>query len=353
MGRRERLKPAPRDTILRMRRALLLGGTSFFGKTIAKILVERGYELTLFTRGQASREGLPPHRHVRGDRKKREDVLAVGKLAAWDLVVDNIAYDAHEMSHALEAFSGVGRYVFCSTVSVYRFARQRFAHPLKEDYVDYDYRPPTEKPGDVHWDYARGKMEAERLLVRQGRLPWTIVRPPVVYGPEDPTLRGFWYLARVQDGGPLLLPDGGAQTFRLVDADDCAGAHVDAGECKAAVGQAFNVAQWETITLREFVEEGARTLGKPPNFVSIPGELLGEKLTDFGGPWAPMAPFIPDYAKATAAWGFAPTPFPVFAERAARWYLANEAATNAKVLRNRTEERALAERWRKSAGAFR
>ena len=27
----------------------------------------------------------------------------------------------------------------------------------------------------------------------------TILRPPVVYGPEDPTERGFWYLARLAD----------------------------------------------------------------------------------------------------------------------------------------------------------
>lgn len=332
-----------------MRRALLLGGTSFFGKSIARLLVERGYELTLFTRGQANRDGLPPHRHVPGDRKKREDVLAVGKLATWDLVIDNIAFDADEMKAAIEAFGGVGRYVFCSTVSVYRFTRERYPHPLKETYVDYDYRPESDTPGDIHWDYARRKMEAERLLVREGRMPWTIVRPPVVYGPEDPTARGFWYLARVMDGGPLLLPDGGLSTFRIIDADDCARAHVDAGECAGAVGQAYNVAQWETITLRQFVEESARTLGKKPDFLSVPGEFLG----DMAGPWAPMAPFVPDFSKATAAWGFQPTPWPKLAERAARWFLANESAWRPKVLAGRPAERAFAERWRDATKAFR
>jgi nucleoside-diphosphate-sugar epimerase len=252
------------------------------------------------------------------------------------------------MRSALDAFSGVGRYVFCSTVSVYRFVRDRFPHPIREDMVDYDYRPSDEVPGDVHWDYARGKMEAERLLVREGRMPWTIVRPPVVYGPEDPTSRGFWYLSRVLDGGPLLLADGGCQTFRVIDADDCGRAHVDAGECERAVGEAYNVAQWETITLRGFVEESARTLGKKPDFVSMPSELLGEH----AGPWAPMAPFIPDTSKAMAAWGFRPTPFTAFAERGARWFLANERALAARLSKNREAERALATRWREHLVRF-
>ncbi len=324
-----------------MKRALLLGGTSFFGKTIARLLVERGYELTLFTRGQASRADLPAHQHIKGDRKRKEDVLAAGRAASWDLVIDNIAYDADEMHSALDAFANVGRYVFCSTVSVYRFTRERFPHPLKEHYVDYEYRPPSEVPGNVHWDYARKKMEAERTLVSKGRMPWTIVRPPVVYGPEDPTNRGFWYLARVHDGGPLILPDGGLQTFRLIDADDCARAMVDAGECKKAVKQAYNVAQWETITLREFVEESARTLGRTPEFLSVPGELLG----DYGGPYNAMSPFIPDYTKATEAWGFQPTPWTTFAARAAKWFLANEGKLASALLKNRSKERELAKRW--------
>jgi 2'-hydroxyisoflavone reductase len=331
-----------------MRRALLLGGTCFFGKSIARTLVDRGYELTIFTRGQASRDDLPPHRHVRGDRKRREDVLAVGKSTSWDLVIDNIAFDESDMRIALDAFAGVGRYVFCSTVSVYRYTRERFPHPLKESFVDYEYRPVDEVPGDVHWGYARKKMEAERVLVREGRMPWTIVRPPVVYGPEDPTDRGFWYLARVRDGGPLLLADGGRQTFRIIDAEDCARAHVDAGECPQAVGEAYNIAQWETITLREFVEESCRTLGSKPEFLSVPGELLGEA----AGPWASMAPFIPDFSKAIAAWGFRPTPWPVLAERAARWFLEHEAQVTPRVLKGRDGELRFAKRWRALVAQF-
>ena len=42
---------------------------------------------------------------------------------------------------------------------------------------------------------------------------WIGVRVPATLGPGDPSGRFAWWLSRILDGDPVLLPDGGAQVF--------------------------------------------------------------------------------------------------------------------------------------------
>ena len=49
-------------------RLLILGGTVFLGRHAAEQALERGHELTLFTRGQTNAGLFPDAEHLRGDR---------------------------------------------------------------------------------------------------------------------------------------------------------------------------------------------------------------------------------------------------------------------------------------------
>lgn len=331
------------------KRLLLLGGTSFFGRDIARLFHEAGYAVTIFTRGSKYPSDLPPCDRIVGDRNSHADLLSAARAHSWDVVVDNLAYTGDQVALANEVFVDVGRYLLCSTVSVYRFCPEKYPHPLVEDCVDYDLHPKEEDPTNVHWKYARGKLAAERTLRDADKLRWTILRPPVVYGPDDPTERGFWYLARMLDGGPTLLPDGGVQTFRLVGSHDCARAFLLAAQRREAANRVYNVAQRELITLRGFLEEAAQVLGLQPDFVSVPAEILG----DWGGPWAPMAPFVPSIERAEKELSFRPQPFQEWAKEAALWFRDRYATRKDALLAGRAEERAFAERWRAATAVFR
>src|SRR5262245_54714395 len=102
-------------------RILILGGTAFIGRDIARLFREAGHSVTLFTRGNVMPSDLQPHRHIKGDRNKREDLARAAAADDWDIVVDQIAFNAGHVAGALEAFPKVKRYILNSTVSVYRY----------------------------------------------------------------------------------------------------------------------------------------------------------------------------------------------------------------------------------------
>lgn len=319
-------------------RVLILGGTTFFGREIVRQFVEAGHEVSIFTRGRQYPIDFPDVRKFTGDRTRLDDL----KKAAgpWDLVIDNIAFDGAGVQAALGAFKDVGRYLLTSTVSVYRFTRDRFPIPWREASVDYDYNPAEEVPTDVHWSYARGKLEAERAIRTQTRFPWTIVRPTVVYGPHDAKARGFWYLERLRRGGPILLANGGVGSFRLAYSLDVATGIRLASLSPKAAGKVFNLAQSEVVTLEQFLTESARALGLKAELVPVPLAELGE----LGGPHGNLTNIIPDDSAAREL-GLVTTPFATFMEKTAQWYQDHWKGDRTELLKTRPEELAFAEAW--------
>jgi nucleoside-diphosphate-sugar epimerase len=320
----------------------MLGGTSFFGKDIVRQLDSVGHNVTIFSWDTVLPEELSRFRHIQGDRNAREDLVRASRHDAWDVVIDNIAFDGPTIKTALSIFRDIKHYIFTSTISVYRYASPRTTQPLIEESVDYDYTPEDEDLTDIHWKYARGKMEAERELVRQERVPWTILRPPIVYGPSDVTERGFWYLKRLMDGGPILLPNNGAGSFRLGFSLDLAHLYVETIARSIAIGRIYNMGCREIITLRDFIDESAHVLGMKPHYVSAPYEELG----DLGGPYAMNRNWIPDLSAVRRDLGFMPTPWPDVAEVSANWFRDCWKGDEQKLLSTREAELKLAQTLR-------
>lgn len=332
---------------------LILGGTSFFGAEIAEQLVNEGHAVTLFTRG---RTPLPPPLEgkvdrVLGDRNKREELARAAEGGPWDAVIDNIAFTSQDVATAVDLFAGTGRYVLTSTGSVYRWAPEGTHQPLDEESVDFDHDPGDYEPGDPGWDYAHGKVYGEKTLREQSAVPWTIIRPPIVLGPHDPTLRGHWYFARLMRGGPLLLANSGANSFRLAFSQDLARAYLLALGSGRAVGQTYNVAQPEIITLREFLEAAAGALQLDPDFVEVPERFLEGDGTNLGGPYAGMT-FIPSIERAQADLGYEATPFKTWLTTTVRWYRDEFDGNTSSLLQTRDVELAFAERWRQATAPF-
>lgn len=323
---------------------LILGGTQFFGKEIVRLLSEAGHNVGVFTRGNLPVHHIAPHQHIQGDRENPEDLKRAAETERWDVVIDNIAYSAAHVRAALKAFSDVSHYVLCSTVSVYRYIPSPYPQPMKEGGVSFDFQPSEEDLNDVHWKYARGKLDAERECMKQRKVPWTILRPPVVYGPEDPTERGFWYLARMLTGGPLLLANGGVQSFRIISSLDTATAFLQVVENrKKVLKKAYFIGQQEIITLKDFIGESARAMGLMPDYLDVPADILGE----MGGPWAPMVNLVPDISAAKKDFGFQPTPFVDFIQSTALWFRDHWRGDEKKLLSTREQELQLAARWKK------
>src|SRR3954452_12645946 len=192
-------------------RVLVLGGTVFLGLHVAAEALDRGHELTLFTRGLHGAELFPEAEHVRGDRAD------VSPLAgrAWDAAIDNSGYAPGPV--AASAALDAGHYVFVSTVNVYPDWPEQ---PVDED-------SPTHQGDD---DYGPQKAASERAAeaVRPGR--FATVRAGLIVGPHDNVFRLPWWVQRIARGGAVPAPGDPEQRVQLIDARDLAAFLVDLAE---------------------------------------------------------------------------------------------------------------------------
>jgi len=311
-------------------KVLILGGAGFVGTVIYETLKKAGHVVTAYTR-------------TNGDRRKLADMEKIAAAGPWDVVVDNCGYTRADVEVFLKAFAKkAGRVLFTSTVSVYRFSSSRYFQPLREAEIDYSARPKDEDPKNIHWQYARGKMEAEACLTAQKQIPWTIFRPSVVYGPNDSKNRVFWYLSRILQGGPVLLANGGEQSFRLTFSDDLARAYRIAIELTETKNQIYYIAQHEVMTLKMLLEKSAEALKSPFESVSVPLEMLGE----LAGPLGNLSNFVPDITKARKELDFAPTPADEFLPATAKWFRDLWIGDEQALLATRDAELAFAQKWK-------
>jgi len=117
--------------------------------------------------------------------------------------------------------------------------------------------------------YFRGKAQLEKALTESG-LSYAIIRPTVIYGPEDILINNIaWLLRRF----PLFaIPGSGAYRIQPVAAEDTATLAVDAGEREDNL--VLDAAGPEIYTYEELVGSIARAVGSRARIVHLPSALV-------------------------------------------------------------------------------
>ncbi len=281
-------------------RALIIGGTRNLGPSIVQALLEGGYEVSVFNRGQTA-DDLPPQvERLRGDRTDPAQLAAAIGRRAFDLVVDTTLYNGRAAFAALELFAGrVGRYIFLSTGQVY-LVREGVERPYREgDYLGpLIPRPPESEESNLsNWLYGIEKREVEDAMERawtNSRFPFTSLRLPMVNSERDHYDRIYGYFLRLQDGGPILVPDEPGLLLRHVYGDDVVQAIMrlaadDLGD-DLGKGEAYNIGQDEALPLEEFLSMLAQAMQRPVKLARAPRPVLerAKLLPDcspFSGRW--------------------------------------------------------------------
>jgi nucleoside-diphosphate-sugar epimerase len=332
-------------------RILVIGGSRFFGYHLVKKFVDAGHETVLFNRGQTPDDFGDRVGRIKGDRNDRPEFRRKLGREKFDVVIDMIAYRADDSRSAVEAFSGKTEHFFhVSTGAVYTVTKN-YPCPLREEDFERELLPePKEDEG--WWSYGYHKRQCEEVLWqawREQRFPVTILRLPVVMGERDYTLRAYSYFLRLEDGEPLLLPDGGLSACTYVYQNDIVRA-VSSNLLNArAQGQAYNLAQEEIVTLRSFVLAAARVLGRQPDLVDVPADVL--KAASLGTSFSPLSmrrPFILSADKARRDLSFSSTPFEAWLRKNVLWFRDDYAGGPPDNYALRGEEVVLASRYREA-----
>jgi nucleoside-diphosphate-sugar epimerase len=253
-------------------RALVIGGAGFVGTAACKELMRRGVET--IAAGRKERPYGTFTSYVAFDRTDEDELRRALDSVRPDVLLDLACYRPDEASAMARNFSGE-RYVFVSTGAVYPNLDGKPA--LEEDFVPLEGEPPESL------DYADGKRWCETELARTRDFPWTVVRPPAVFGPADPTLRIAAYIQRVADGGPLLVP---AESYErqagLAWVKDIGFACALACDLrKGTARKAYNAA-FEGVSVRDLIEGIASALGVAARIHPIPFAELPPDASPYG-----------------------------------------------------------------------
>ena len=121
-------------------------------------------------------------------------------------------------------------------------------------------------------EYGILKRQCEDKLWRahdEIQFPVSVLRPTFVSGPGDPTLRDFFWIERILDGFPLLVPGTEDYAFQQVYVLDVARAFVDLLDHEKSIGQAYNVAAEEIFSLNDYLMALAGLLKRDVELVFV------------------------------------------------------------------------------------
>jgi 2'-hydroxyisoflavone reductase len=243
-----------------MRRVLILGGTAWLGRAIARAAIDPETEVVCLARGES---GVTPEgvRFVRADRTVPRAYEHVS--GHWDEVVE-LAYEPELVESALVALADRAQHwTLVSSVSAY----------ANNDEPGADESANLVEPQDLS-AYADAKVAAERATASRLGDRLLIARPGLIVGPGDPSDRFGYWPARLLRGGRVLAPEPAGRFVQVIDVADLATWIVHAG--RADVTGAIN-AVGHPHSFETFLDMAGEVAGFDGEFVSADDEWLLER----------------------------------------------------------------------------
>ena len=273
---------------------LILGGTSFLGPHQIAYALERGHEVSTFTRGKTipkiHADLFSNVEQLVGDR---EDNLEALKNRKWDVVIDNSGRKTKWTEDTAQLLvDNVGYYMYTSSISVY--------YPYYGDDFSEKRVPVTEIPGDAsenekrNYEYGVMKATSELAAINVfGADRTMVVRPTLIVGPGDRTDRFPYWVARIEKGGDIIIPGGRDEVVQYIDVRDLAEWMIRLLENKAA-GTYNGSGPGFKMTTNAFIHGIHASFNSPVNYIQIDDlDFLKENNIIGIQPWVIQ---LPEYA---------------------------------------------------------
>jgi nucleoside-diphosphate-sugar epimerase len=307
-------------------RLLVIGGTRNVGPGLVAAARAGGHHVTVLNRG-VTPDDLPPDvERLRADRRVPAELAAALGTRGWDAVVDFACYTGADAATAADLLDHrTDHYIFISSGQVY-LVRRDLARPFRE--ADYPgpllAEPPVGTDDAAQWRYGIDKRAAEDALAEawhMRRFPVTTLRLPMVHGERDSYGRIAGILARVADGGPIVVPDRPHDGVRHVYAGDVVAAVLRVVTSGLGRGEAYNVGQDETIPFADFMAMIAAGAGQELRLAPVdPAALERTGLLPGCSPFSIRWMSELDNAKGRRELGLECTPVETWLPRLLSWY---------------------------------
>jgi NADH dehydrogenase len=268
---------APRSKIETL--VTVFGGSGLLGRHVVRALAYRGYRIRVAVRRPELTGHLRPMGRVGQIHAVQANLRYPDSVAAAvrdaDAVVNLVGI---LFERGRQSFHGV---MAAGAETVARAASAAGAPLTHISAIGADANSPSH--------YARAKAEGERLVLAAASKA-VIVRPSIVFGPEDDFFNRFAALARMAPALPLV--GGGHTRMQPVFAGDVAEAVAKSVNGDLAAGTIYELGGPDVRTFRQLMEFVLTTIGRRRLLVPVPFALMTLQATVLQ--LLPKPPITPD-----------------------------------------------------------
>jgi uncharacterized protein YbjT (DUF2867 family) len=235
----------------------VFGGSGFLGRSVVRALCKRDYRVRVAVRRPELAGHLQPLGKVGQIHAVQANLRYPASVEAAmrdaDVAINLVGILAPSGAQTFDAVQAEGADTVAKAVAA---AGARMVHVSA---IGADANSPSH--------YARSKAAGEQAVL--SAVPSaTILRPSVVFGPEDDFTNRFASLARMSPALPLI--GGGATKLQPVYVGDVATAVADVVDGKAKAGATYELGGPEVLSMREIMEVILATTGRKRMLVSLP-----------------------------------------------------------------------------------
>ena len=235
----------------------VFGGSGFLGRSVVRALCKRDYRVRVAVRRPELAGHLQPLGRV-------GQIHAVQANLRSPASIEAAMHDSHIAINLVGILSEGGAQTFdavqaAGAAAVAKAAAAAGARMVHVSAIGADENSPSR--------YARAKAAGEQAVL--SAIPSaTILRPSVVFGPEDQFTNRFAALAVMSPVLPLI--GGGVTRLQPVYVGDVATAVADAVDGKTRPGATYELGGPEVLTMREIMEIVLHTIERNRMLVSLP-----------------------------------------------------------------------------------
>jgi uncharacterized protein YbjT (DUF2867 family) len=235
----------------------VFGGSGFLGRSVVRALAKRDYRIRVAVRRPELAGYLQPLGRV-------GQIHAVQANLRYPASVEAAMRDSHVAINLVGILAESGAQTFGAVQAigagtVAKAAAAVGARMVHVSAIGADENSPSR--------YAQAKAAGEKAVF--SAIPSaTIMRPSIVFGPEDQFTNRFAALARISPALPLI--GGGLTKLQPVYVGDVATAVADAVDGKAKPGAIYELGGPEVLTMREIMEIILSIADRKRMLVSLP-----------------------------------------------------------------------------------